>query len=1307
MSFQNINFSDYPTPDPNSSFYFASDGRDDGNGTKDKPFKTIAQCYSALTNYRNSIGNASAYGYIIAKPGVYTRDNRGIEFIGAVALRGSFMFNVMNMKNVTIMSEVPLAAKLDLFSTLEKTGTNNTGLINETAILRPLEFGQTYTASNGSVAHFFYGLSADAKNVRPELVFTTAAIGELPRLTDERIPYPAIYGYSATENISNWKSNFENWSLFRNDENKYNLGLTYEFENVNGVTNQYIRARQDLVAANESNIPGFTFIDMFWNKIIEIENNHEGICWSDCSICYQGGPNITETSYIINADHDNRRLQVKNVPGWFKDERLYNVNGQIINTKTGQPTSAVGFIGKLFAEKPYMYSYEPNSGNINYKFPPDNNTVPRVASGTTVPNNAFHIVGSTNITIAGFHICGFDMSFMIILPYANNNSINKDIYYKYNVLCDSNINMPGIEMRDVLGDFDAIGNLVIRANSRGIQYLRGSTFTTSNRDFTSVRSQINTAKIRKNMCYDWRQRTGIYTQQADKADISENVTMVASTSHGNGMAFYVNSRDIKVRNNFVYTPGVIGIAVAEIHPESEPFLFEGNFLQSFSNRVTGNPVGITFNNNVIISYEAASVVKLKDNSLGLWWDASKTTFRNNVMMRMTKLLDYTGAEMTDGTFNVYTTGMPPEFSQVAANLGSTLGRAYLYWSHSWKQLGNTLPNAYKNITPGRYGFDNYQHPTIFYPYEETETTIVDYTFQVPPYQVSIPDQGRIDLISDSMFIDWRNGDFRLNNQYNSSAGVTIGISIRPGITFDYAARLGLTDLDDKIDKWWTPSESSGLLIINDSTEGEGETTPPPTTPTPISNHPITISLTTTDIDKDISWNTKNSFFGITHGPDSFYSASSLVQIPNYLERIEDITDPNDHPSIGPSRSNEISGNISTIGNQGGVYVTGGTIDVTLNPVENVMNSIDVKNIATKFQTSVRTAGGNTFAVILHGKTIPSTAFGEFKYLAAQSMTREEWDENGRPDDIDPETIPYENFYKKFAYISFHSKEALVNQSITSNQFSFRKSPHHTYINFSRPEMDGLSLSNVLNGTSIIDMVTPIVDSKLTKIQTAAIGCTCNFNSYETESTSATRVNGTSPNVITCKSISLEYLGFDGNQIRFKNKTSGSMFSNRTPAYQHNGAIGSANQTFQFNSSVNDYRFDQPVNEPDVPPTPEQSINIRFVNPVGSGSKNLLAYKVPVGGTRLFGASPNIGITAGSYVRISGSASNNGIYQVLSVADGIEGDTASNTKTNGSTEYQYLELSRSITAQEQAVGNNITIQNVSHLPILHIKYRTPV
>jgi hypothetical protein len=256
------------------------------------------------------------------------------------------------------------------------------------------------------------------------------------------------------------------------------------------------------------------------------------------------------------------------------------------------------------------------------------------------------------------------------------------------------------------------------------------------------------------------------------------------------------------------------------------------------------------------------------------------------------------------------------------------------------------------------------------------------------------------------------------------------------------------------------------------------------------------------------------------------------------------------------------------------------------------------------------------------------------------------------------------------------------------------------------------LSSGATGLSYVDLVTgtPAVATKISKLQALPPGITCSINSYS-EFTSANKSNtsGTNPSIVTCNNKIRKFVGVveNGNKIVLQGiAASGfnSIFSGAN-RYEHNGGIGSVNTTYQ-RFAIDDPTFPHYV----IPaPTtgPVQTIHFRFLNPIGIGNKNLLAYKVPVGGTRLFGEAPNIGITAGSYVRISGSASNNnGIYEVLSVADGIEGDTASNTRTGGSTEYQYLELSRAIVPEEQAVGKNIKIENVSHLPILHIKYRIP-
>lgn len=113
-----------------------------------------------------------------------------------------------------------------------------------------------------------------------------------------------------------------------------------------------------------------------------------------------------------------------------------------------------------------------------------------------------------------------------------------------------------------------------------------------------------------------------------------------------------------------------------------------------------------------------------------------------------------------------------------------------------------------------------------------------------------------------------------------------------------------------------------------------------------------------------------------------------------------------------------------------------------------------------------------------------------------------------------------------------------------------------------------------------------------------------------------------------------------------------------------------------------------------------------------GNKNLLGYQVVGSNPRLFGGTNNLGFEVGSYVRISGTSGgqNNGIYQVIGLIDGIDGDTTANTSVNGGSQYQYLELSVPCEGDSiipEAEGSLITIENVSELPVLHIKYREPI
>jgi hypothetical protein len=149
-----------------------------------------------------------------------------------------------------------------------------------------------------------------------------------------------------------------------------------------------------------------------------------------------------------------------------------------------------------------------------------------------------------------------------------------------------------------------------------------------------------------------------------------------------------------------------------------------------------------------------------------------------------------------------------------------------------------------------------------------------------------------------------------------------------------------------------------------------------------------------------------------------------------------------------------------------------------------------------------------------------------------------------------------------------------------------------------------------------------------------------------------------------------------------------------------------------------------------------------------GTDNLLALNVTVENNALskkfFGGFNNLGITAGSYIEITGASvsSNNGIYRVEALFDGIPDDEnyteefnlyvpgdlnqdgvvnaadfafsnspeqlssvltnfgQSGTTTENYKPYQYLRLSRNIVPE---TGSSMTIRNVSNLPILHVKY----
>jgi hypothetical protein len=473
-----------------------------------------------------------------------------------------------------------------------------------------------------------------------------------------------------------------------------------------------------------------------------------------------------------------------------------------------------------------------------------------------------------------------------------------------------------------------------------------------------------------------------------------------------------------------------------------------------------------------------------------------------------------------------------------------------------------------------------------------------------------------------------------------------------------------------------------ILGLNTTTSN-----PDPDT-TPIDNHPISVRLTTTDMNgmnNAVDWMFKDSTINASHGVDGIYLPEDITKIPNILANIPEMTDPvRDNEGIGGSRSNEINGELG-----GGVFVNGGVADFTLNPLVGSVNTLDIRNIATLFMQKARVLGGVTMNLILHGKIIPSPALAEYKYVAAPPPASPEFPESNE----NIEGVHFDEFYRKYAYIAFNSREVPV-QSITSNQISFRKGFHHGFTKWSKADLAGLSLSNGATGVSQIHAMNL---SLWNTPHGLSFGALCTFDALTTPvNETASAINATNvPTTISCTKKTLRFVGIQNLTAHFQavSNKEFSLFSTLT--FNHNGKIIASDPLFGLDDPNPVYTL-----------TNKSSLSIRTQYAHTQGNKNLLGIKFASGATRLFDGISNIGIVVGSYVRISGSSatSNNGIYQVLSIQNGIPNDINENTSlADGLSPFSYLELSRAITPT--AEGDSILIENVSHLPILHLRYRT--
>jgi len=455
---------------------------------------------------------------------------------------------------------------------------------------------------------------------------------------------------------------------------------------------------------------------------------------------------------------------------------------------------------------------------------------------------------------------------------------------------------------------------------------------------------------------------------------------------------------------------------------------------------------------------------------------------------------------------------------------------------------------------------------------------------------------------------------------------------------------------------------------------------------PTYNHPITIRLAPTNIAANTNWISPNPRIGSSlHGdPDGVFDLASISIIPTIMDNIKGFSDPdNKNNTIG---SNNDAENLGKSG--GGAYITGiANSTFTVAGSANAVVSTSIRDLVNSYMRLARnTSGATTMNLIMHGRndrSITTGSFDEFSTVISPTQTVGAFDVN---------------FYNTSSFVSFKSSENIttVPKTVGSTTLSFRKGFHHGFIKATQSQIAGMSLTSNIGGLAYI---TSFGTFDWNKVSGLSANGTCRFNERTTPVQEAATASPPPPGqAVQCSNKQLKFLRVEGNNAIFSNLTATSLF-NRTTT---NAQVIIGSDPGYLSTTGADVVTTIPYTLATT-----SSLTIRPQYSASTGSKNYLGAVFAASSVRFFGGTTNIGITPGSYIRISGAAtpSNNGIYQVLSLQDGVPGDT--NEVITGTTlsPYQYLELSRDITPEES--GARIVVENISSLPILHVKYRQTI
>ena len=413
-----------------------------------------------------------------------------------------------------------------------------------------------------------YGLAGrDFRDRVQDIYLFETKSNEIQPISSEGIPTsPSIlhFGAARAENptlaVNEWKTTFAHWFPAKNTINNANTGQIYQW--YSGFCGAYLGGTYTSVCYG---ISGATQNNFIYNLIKEktpspywASSSAATSFWKDTVLYFHGGPNNDLlNSKIIGVDIDSTKVYMYNlsIPSYgFPAGLSLPIQGQTMFRYALTQEMTI-------ANHPYWINFPGQytlRGNTGMYMPV--NILPGASGQISIPyyDNIIVTNNSNQTTISNLH-----MGECVAWGIDSNTSGNtqRGLTLTGNAIQDCGYGGMAISITNEPSR--NLPNLPTMINRNYVTRTQYRPISISNNSGATLQPMV---RAEWNTVYNWFERTGLYAQGVSGGIFKGNtVVSHADAVHGNGMAFYVNCRNLVIDSNFVYMPKNITVAINDVY----------------------------------------------------------------------------------------------------------------------------------------------------------------------------------------------------------------------------------------------------------------------------------------------------------------------------------------------------------------------------------------------------------------------------------------------------------------------------------------------------------------------------------------------------------------------------------------------------------------------------------------------------------------------------------------------------------------------------------------------------------------------